>query len=667
MKLPKTDHPTRVLTTEDNTTSDTLAGKRYCSSAIKFPVGDRLEIVCSVLDDTVRILPSHTARLLDKCQSFKTLSEHAEECYRQLKLYQDQKEAEIQEMADHVLSSFFSALLKRAHSRKKIRDAEIKQVGIESIKRQLLDLNSHGFLVSDDFLIDAPPRSVVPLRTPGKIASIGVVTCDRLESLKHCISSYIENSRSHSRSNDFVVVDDTGDASRRDATKQMLMSLRTNYGAEIYYAGLEEKVHFAKTLTDEAGLPSDVVNFAFFDTEDCGYSAGANRNALLIHTVGDMVVSVDDDTVCQLSASPNIRDRLAFFSGLDPTEFWFFPDREMTLRSASFVDKDFLATHEELLGKSFGARLSEVNGFTELIFNGANPNFIRDLKTGRGEILITFNGLVGDSGLVEHEAYLYLDGRSRERLTRSEADYTSAQTSREVLRVANQPSVSASAWCMTTALGYDNRTLLPPFMPVGRNQDGLFSFVLQKCFQNSYTAHLPWAILHTPVQKRLYARDHFKYSGTKTRINDFIMACVLTFNSLPGVTDKKEKLRALGTYLMDVGSLEKPDFEHFMRLQLWRNMSNYASLLENQLRIHKKSPDYWVKDVEDSLSSVREAILKKEFIVPHDLIDKHGFEGARNLAPRLIFKFGQLLYYWPDMIEATKSFRLRNKRLGICL
>ena len=73
---------------------------------------------------------------------------------------------------------------------------------------------------------------------------------------------------------------------------------------------------------------ADVIEFALFDPEGCGMTAGANRNALLLHSVGDMVLSVDDDTVCSVAESPRLRDGLALSSGANPTDFRFFPDRE---------------------------------------------------------------------------------------------------------------------------------------------------------------------------------------------------------------------------------------------------------------------------------------------------------------------------------------------------
>ena len=56
-------------------------------------------------------------------------------------------------------------------------------------------------------------------------------------------------------------------------------------------------------------------------------STGANRNCLLLDTVGALVLSVDDDTGARLARCPERQDAVAFHTGYDPSEFWFFPDR----------------------------------------------------------------------------------------------------------------------------------------------------------------------------------------------------------------------------------------------------------------------------------------------------------------------------------------------------
>ena len=68
-----------------------------------------------------------------------------------------------------------------------------------------------------------------------------------------------------------------------------------------------------------------------------------------------MFCSVDDDVVCRLSASPEKSSAsLACRTDGDPYSRWLFADRDSALREARWLDDDFLALHEKMLGRDLG-------------------------------------------------------------------------------------------------------------------------------------------------------------------------------------------------------------------------------------------------------------------------------------------------------------------------
>jgi len=646
------------------------APERYCcGDIIRFPVGDKSELVYSRVNRSAQILPSQVARLLDCCRIFKTLDEHARECYRNLKSGQDQVESIILELSAQSLPPSLAKLVNRVRSyaQKHSPGLNSDRARIESIKNQLSELVKAGLLIPDIDLIKMCRQSAESQNAPERIASVGVVTRNRIDSLKRCLISHIENSKQNGRENDFIVMDDSEDFSNRDNTRQMLLLLKTHYDVEISYAGLEEKVRFANTLIDR-GLPPDVVDFALFDVEKCGCSIGANRNGLLLHTIGDLVLSADDDTMCRIAAAPESRDGLAFDSSNGFMQFWFFPDRESAMRSAAFADKDILAIHERLLGRDLGSCISALSETTDLNLDQISSRFLRGLQSGNGRVLVTFTGLIGDSGMPSPSGYLVLSPDSRKRLLQTKSDYLSACTSRELLRAVNRPTVTDNIWCcMTTALGYDNRALLPPFMPVLRNGDIIFGFTLRSCFKNGYFGHLPWAILHAPMEARLYSSDGIWQIAPSLQTSSVIVACMASLESRPNMVDGKEKLLALGKHLMEVGSMTLPDFEEFVRIKTWESKSTYIAMLENQLQIYKELPAFWADDIKKHLELTRKAIPRKEYIVPGDLLNSRSIEEARQLTQRLVFKFGQFLYWWPEIVEIAKNLRAQGQRLAATL
>ena len=137
-------------------------------------------------------------------------------------------------------------------------------------------------------------------------------------------------------------MDDSEDSNVRDDYRQMLRSLGTRNGARISYAGYEEKSRFADLLIEEGGFPRDVIHFALFGSGRFGFRDGGNRNAILLHTVGDTIFCPDDDTFCKITPAPEPREGVRFTTGCDPADFWFFSDREKALGSVSPVEQDLL-------------------------------------------------------------------------------------------------------------------------------------------------------------------------------------------------------------------------------------------------------------------------------------------------------------------------------------
>jgi hypothetical protein len=467
------------------------------------------------------------------------------------------------------------------------------------------------------------------------------VTRDRLPSLVACLESYIRNCQRHDRSPDFVVSNDSPSPEASDRTKAALRKLANRFNAPVRYAGREQKSRFADALATESGVLREVVGFALFGDERCPLSTGANRNSLLLDAAGALMLAVDDDTLCQIAAARDHESARTFFPGYDPTAFWFFPDRAQATQSLSFVDADILSCHEELLGRA-------VDGTS-------------------GHVVMTLNGLAGDSGMASPRYYLSLTGASRDRLVASEQAYRSALESREVLRTVQQPTITAGPFCMTTFLGLDNRDLLPPFFPVQRNSDGIFGLTLRKCVDASHVAFLPWILLHAPEPPRVFAPDEMWADAAAVRMADIVIASILDHQNLTGDAAVATRLADLGDHLRWLGSLDYPDFETRVRTQ--QQFRNFAFLtaLHGQLHTYRASPTYWADDVRRMIDLISRASSAEDHLIPRDLRQGRDAGAARLLSQDLVAKYGELLLAWPVMVAAAKRLRDKGCRLAKAL
>jgi hypothetical protein len=470
------------------------------------------------------------------------------------------------------------------------------------------------------------------------ITTVGIVTRDRLPSLVACLESYLENCRRYARSPEFVVADDSSSAEAADRTKAALLRIIGRYDARIRYAGRQEKSRFAAALAAESAVSREIIHFALFGDERCALSTGANRNSLLLDAAETLMLAVDDDTLCRIAAPPDHEATPTFFSGYDPSEFWFFPDRERATGSVRFVDADVLGCHEALLGSSV-----------------ADPG--GDAETG-GRVAMTLNGLIGDSGMASPRYYLTLTGASRDRLVASPQAYRSAFESREVLRSVRQPTITRGPFCMTTFLGLDNRLLLPPFFPVQRNSDGTFGMMLQKCVDGSHVAFLPWILLHAPEPRRTFAPDELWADAAGVRMADIVIGCVLAHETRSGHATAATRWADLGKHLQWLGSLDSPDFQARVRaMQQVRNFA-FITALHGQLQTYGASPDFWADDVRRMIELMSKASLAEDYLVPRDLLQGRDADAACRLGQELVGKFGELLEAWPTLVDAAKRLRV---------
>jgi hypothetical protein len=560
-------------------------------------------------------------RLLLACRSFATLDDHARQLGRDLHLGPDQ---------------------------------------VPSVRCQLASLADAGLLVSHANLLELCRQQPCPPSSPLRIAALGVPTRNRPDSLRRCLTSYAENGRQHGRANDFIVVDDSESTDLRRTNRQVLQELRDRAPGALFYAGPEERARYADALIRQAGLPVDAVRFALLNPAGCPVTTGASRNTLLLHTAGEMLLQVDDDTVCQLAAAPEVQGGLALSSQYDPTEFWFSAEGEPVLAGGAGVDRDFLAIHEQLLGKCLAECVGDAG--TDLDFGPMNASFFRRLRTETPRVLVTAAGVAGDSGMGSSVYFLMLDGDSRARLHRSEGHYQAALASHQVMRAVTRLTVSDGGFCRAVNLGLDNRQLLPPFLPVQRNQDGVFGTLLRSCFGGGLFGFLPWLLSHRPPTPRRLAPDHLWQSIAGVTTGQVFQLLAGALAPGPGPKESGQRLRALGQSLAEWGAAPAADFEEMVRLHLWNHLGRQAALLESQLTRYGGWPPYWADDARMLLAALREALPLEHYVVPADLRGAFGLGEARAAFQGLVRQFGQLLQVWPDMVEAAKGLRARGIR-----
>jgi hypothetical protein len=520
-------------------------------------------------------------------------------------------------------------------------------------------LASTGLLLSTDELDRRARAMRDPANRPPPIGSIGIPTGgDRIALVERAVRSVAGNAQKFGRAPEFLVADNSPRPEQSARFRTLLSELHRETGCAMLVAGEKEKRAFAERLQKAGRISRETIEFALFDPLETGFSCGANRNALLLHFAGRMFCSIDDDVVCRLAASPETTEAsLACRSDGDPYSRWLFADRESALKDARWIEADFLALHEKMLGRDLGEFFDSADA--RIDYGNAGDDFLRRMEGNRARARATYTGHVGDPGIPTSAYFLYYDGANRERLVESEAHYRSVFGSRSVLSVVPTLSVTDASVSPGMGMALDHRELLPPCFPVLHAEDFSYGAALWQCCPDALLGHLPAALYHEPgVGKSILLPSDF---GPQRPVVIFEFAHLLRGAILrydpPEHGSAADRMRAMGRHFGQIANVSAADFFEYLRRQALEQASERCEYLGKQLEEAIDAPDFWRSDVEALITQMRRAVTLGDADIPLDLKSDRPLEKTRALMQEMFRRYARLLEEWPEIVAAAQDLR----------
>jgi hypothetical protein len=506
------------------------------------------------------------------------------------------------------------------------------------------------------------PADRVP--APRPIETVVVATTGQRPEVARCVESYAANLARFGRSAALLVSEDA-EAGTSRATGTRLHDIGKRHGIALRHVTRQERTRFARTIAKEVGASEKTVAFALLgECESVATTTsklGANRNFVLLATIGQRILSVDDDTVCQLTTrDPQAGSSAgyAFDSRLDPRRHDFFSHRREALAAGVRSELDLLACHEALLGRTIEA-VAEAWPPSDTWFNHANGSIIEDIWNGRGKVLLTSMGVAGQSGVKLPLRLLQMEPSWAGQLLPSEALYDATVRSHEVTAVVPCVTLSNRSLFSSMFFGLDNSERIPPFLPILRSQDLLFSKTMRYCSGDAYIAHLPLMLTHDPADGRSRPPDTiWRHTGIELAylLADFI-------DSLRDTTprDGPARITRLGGHLSELASLPLAGVIQTLGELTRQRHRNRVSLLERR-RTALSGATLWHKDVDRHLVELSRLLAADDLPPPFDL----GLAGADGwrLAHEMIRCWGEMLGVWPLMLEGAARLAARGDGLS---
>ncbi len=263
-----------------------------------------------------------------------------------------------------------------------------------------------------------------------------------------------------------------------------------------------------------------------------------------------------------------------------------------------------------------------------------------------GFVFMTSPGTYGDSGFSLARGSLSLDGPARDRLMAN--GYERCKLSRETVRVPERDVVSPSTRFLGMQAGYDARNYAPPFLPVGRNQDGLYALLARALLPGSLTAYPAFGLLHAPVEPR--SHDPATLTSFEPSRAELFMAFAAGLCPPAAMTDPRERTAELGARFRGASGLSASDLVDLAYGPLADAAMARAETIQGLLERYARGNGTWARDAEEHLDNVF-AFLRE----PASVFTVDG--GARSVgAVRAdLDRFGRFLSVWPELFDRAKE------------
>ena len=541
-----------------------------------------------------------------------------------------------------------AAVLSRCHGVRSLQEyiAQAWTAGISPSPTAITDaidtLVSSGLLR----LIGPPLHHPAETASPALLDTAAIITADRPRALARALDAL---GRDRARPLHVVVVDGstTDRAAARDAATHSPRSV------SVLYVGAGEADRLRRRLSSR-GIPKRVL-----DASLTPGGIGSGRNIATLLTAGRPVLMQDDDVAAGVWTDEGVQEGLAVGGHVDLRAWRFFETRDQAHAAIRFVDVDIAAAHGSVLGLSLGHLLAHVGDRVD--YEQACPHMIAALNdAARRKVRVTFAGLAGDAARNCSHSLLFRSGAVRQQLWEDEALFMRAVRSREVAVASRRLVVTHDPACVGYCMGIDNATTVPPFMPIGRNEDGVWGATLAFIDPRALYAHLPWGVWHDSNRPSRYETP--MPSARQSRVSEFLLFVITRVATATFATAQADRLRHLGRLFGEVAALPPADFRALVAEAKLSVMSQELTRAE-AATFDPACPTHWRRAVDEYQRVFRESVVRPNYFLPIEFRTDSPDDGFARLQ-RFVGDFGELLIWWPEIWEAARSMNLEDRTEG---
>ncbi|WP_006787882.1 hypothetical protein [Thiorhodospira sibirica] len=391
---------------------------------------------------------------------------------------------------------------------------------LEALQGALLELMQHGFFTSPEQQLQ---RLLQPVENPeaAAVQTLYVRSNGRLETLRPLLNALAGLLAHAPTTMRCVVLEACQEPALQQATAELVAAIATASGADLRYFGLTARQRLITYLAAQTDAHPDDLRWLYQgDPEDAELAYGITLNLALTLSAGQRFLIMDDDALPQVWMREGVTPTLLLSQARES----FFPlASEASAKNTALGRAEFnpLLAHSAQLGQPI-QHLATLAQDQPTAFVGAmGAAALHAIGPGH-RVRITQNGAWGDQGSSDLFALYLQRGEALRALTQDETTYRHATRYRSGYRSFDHGYLGHERPVMvTTLMGVDNRSLLLPTLPQGRNEDEFLGAALAFIDPAALYLHFPWMLAHHPAQARPWSGDIWEQPFTLP-INRFL-------------------------------------------------------------------------------------------------------------------------------------------------
>ena len=476
-----------------------------------------------------------------------------------------------------------------------------------------------------------------------------VPTANRPEQLKRCLKSVADVLSRKRAYCSIVVVDDSSCPSAEAMTNAVIEQQLVNSSVRIEHFTASKRLQVVESVAASTGVDKAVLEFALCPPA-LTITTGAARNVMLLLSAGRYSVHTDDDTILEARLPSSAVNRIGVGEARECYELSFYNSRvENESKHPLYVTEDVIDIHEKFLGRSFAALYRDE---PKIDLKNCDPVTLKALLTTKARVSLTTMGICGDAGMGTNAGLIASVGISTlKEMAPSSTGGNTMFLTREIFRCANRPVLHRSVEFQSMSFGLDGTRLLPPFPPLGRNQDSVFGLLNQLANEESLVCRLPVAVSHVPNKRREFVSR--SAAESILLLND-VLLLVLSSCRTDLCENTRQVYESLGAQRECISSMSRPSFKALLLVLVASKKLGRRNGLLELLNRYGGTSRAWDDEMRALAEETAQSLIGHTNFIPLEFSDAPEDE-ALDRTKWYISMFGRLLSVWPMVVNAAKG------------